>query len=180
MRNFLLRVSSFTAMLLVALATNSAAQEATTNYQVNYNQVVSANPFAIILLPWYNGEYERKLSGKTTLGISGSRLPWGEDDGFYSMNAAFRYYPGPGETPFKGFYLGPRIGTFWVSYKDDEEAVDENSGPRLGLGAEVGYAWLLGPEQHLSISIGFGATRILGSDVGSIPVLRLVNIGWAF
>ena len=177
MKNFLLRVSSFTAILLVTLATNSAAQEATTNSQVNYNQVVSANPFAVILFPWYNGEYERKLSEKTTLGISGSRLPWGDDDGFYSMNAAFRYYPG--ETPFKGFYLGPRIGTFWVSYKNDERPADAK-GPRLGLGAEVGYAWLLGSEQHLSISIGFGATRILGSDGVSIPVLRLVNIGWAF
>jgi hypothetical protein len=177
MKNFLLRLSATTIVLLVTSATTLTAQETPSSDQVNYNQVVSVNPFAVILLPWYNGEYERKLSGKTTLGISGSRLPWGEGEGFYSMNAAFRYYPG--ETPFKGFYLGPRIGTFWVTYDDNHRPADEE-GLRLGLGVEVGYAWLLGREEHLSISIGFGATRILGSDSYSIPVLRLANIGWAF
>ena len=48
----------------------------------------------------------------------------------------------------------------------------------LGLGFELGYAWLLGSEQHLSMSIGVGATRVLNGE--PIPVLRLVNVGWAF
>ncbi len=48
----------------------------------------------------------------------------------------------------------------------------------LGIGFELGKAWLLGSERHLSISIGFGATRVLNGPI--IPVLRLVNVGWAF
>ena len=56
--------------------------------------------------------------------------------------------------------------------------MDEDAGLALGLGFELGKAWLLGSERHLSISISFGATRVLNGQV--IPVLRLVNVGWAF
>jgi hypothetical protein len=153
------------------------AQESTSGQSAAYNQVISANPFGLILMPWYNGEYERKATERATIGLSGSRLSWGDGSGgFYSVNAALRYYPN-GNT-FRGFYLGPRIGVFWVSQEEDDIGRDENRGPHLGFGFELGHAWLVGSERHLSISIGGGATRVL--DGAAIPVLRLVNIGWAF
>ena len=162
--------------LLPILAAPAIAQEPVVRDSADHRQVLSANPFGLILLPWYNGEYERKVTDRVTLGLSGSRLPWGDGGGLYSVNAAFRYYPNG--TTFKGFYLGPRIGLFWVSQGQDVVGIEEDRGPHLGLGFELGYAWLLGSERHLSMSIGGGATRVLNGE--PIPVLRLVNVGWAF
>jgi len=172
------RIVSVAVTLLVTLTATVIAQESVAHASTNHRQVLSTNPFGLILLPWYNGEYERKVSERATLSLSGSRLPWGNENGngFYSVNTTLRYYPNG--TIFRGFYLGPRIGLFWVSQEHDVVDIDEDLGPHLGLGFELGKAWLLGSERHLSISIGFGATRVLNGD--AIPVLRLVNIGWAF
>ena len=55
-----------------------------------------------------------------------------------------------------------------------------------GVGIDIGYNWLLGPKQNLSVGLGFGVTRLLGSrdrfdlrDGGS-RTTKLVNIGFAF
>jgi hypothetical protein len=173
-----LRFVAVLVALLVTLATTGFAQESTTGQLAAYNQVISANPFGWVLVPWYNGEYERKATERATIGLSGSRLSWGDGGGFYSLNMAWRYYPNG--NAFSGFYLGPRVGVFWVSQEQEEDDIgtDEGRGPHLGLGLELGYAWLVGSERHLSISIGGGATRVFNGE--AIPVLRLVNIGWAF
>ena len=170
------RLVAVAVTLIATLTTTAIAQEPVVRDSADYHQVLSANPLGLILLPWYNGEYERKVTEGVTLGLSGSRLPWGDGGGFYSVNTAFRYYPNG--TTFKGFYLGPRIGLFWVSQGQDVVGIEEDRGPHLGLGFELGYAWLLGSERHLSMSIGGGATRVLNGE--PIPVLRLVNVGWAF
>ena len=178
------RPAAVAVTLIVTLAVTAIAQEPVVRDSADYRQVLSANPLGLILFPWYNGEYERKITEGVTLGLSGSRLPSGDGGGFYSVNTAFRYYPNG--TIFRGFYLGPRIGLFWVSnrfvhYTDqgqDVVGIELDRGPHLGLGFELGYAWLLGSERHLSMSIGGGATRVLNGE--PIPVLRLVNVGWAF
>ena len=170
------RLVAVAVTLIATLTTTAIAQEPVVRDSADYRQVLSANPLGLILLPWYNGEYERKVTEGVTLGLSGSRLPWGDGSGFYSVSTAFRYYPNG--TTFKGFYLGPRIGLFWVSQGQDIVGIEEDRGPHLGLGFELGYAWLLGSDQHLSMSIGGGATRVLNGE--PIPVLRLVNVGWAF
>ena len=176
MTSYCVRLVAVAVALIATLTTTAIAQEPVVRDSADYRQVLSANPLGLILLPWYNGEYERKVTEGVTLGLSGSSLPWGDGGGFYSVNTAFRYYPNG--TTFKGFYLGPRIGLFWVSQGQDVVGIEEDRGPHLGLGFELGYAWLLGSEQHLSMSIGFGATRVLNGE--PIPVLRLVNVGWAF
>ena len=173
---YYMRLVAVHVILLVTLVTTGFAQESTADPSVDYNQVISANPFGLILVPWYNGEYERKTTESATISLSGSRLPWGHSSGFYSLNMALRYYPNG--NAFRGFYLGPRAGVFWVSQEEDDIGTDKDLGPHLGLGFELGYAWLVGSERHLSISIGGGATRVLNGE--PIPVLRLVNIGWAF
>ena len=176
MTSHCVRLVAVAVTLIATLTTTAIAQEPVVRDSADYRQVLSANPLGLILLPWYNGEYERKVTERVTLGLSGSRLPWGDGGGFYSVNTAFRYYPNG--TTFKGLYLGPRIGLFWVSQGQDVVGIEEDRGPHLGLGFELGYAWLLGSEQHLSMSIGVGASRVLNGE--PIPVLRLVNVGWAF
>ena len=174
------RLVAIPVTLLMILTTTGFAEESTGGQSAAYRQVISANPFGLILVPWYNGEYERKATETATIGLSGSRLPWGDGSGFYSLNMALRYYPNG--KAFRGFYLGPRVGVFWRSQEQEQEEdgidLDEDLGSHIGLGFELGYAWLVGSERHLSISIGGGATRVLNGP--PIPVLRLVNIGWAF
>ena len=95
------RLVAVPVFLLVTLTTTGLAQESTSGQSAAYNQVISANPFGLILMPWYNGEYERKATERTTIGLSGSRLPWGDGSGFYSLNMALRYYPNG--NAFRGF-----------------------------------------------------------------------------
>jgi len=45
----------------------------------------------LILVPWYNRKYECKATERATIGLSGTRLPWGDGSGFYSLNRALRY-----------------------------------------------------------------------------------------
>ena len=51
---------------------------------------------------------------------------------------------------------------------------------QVGVGFEFGYAWLLGQGENLSISVGAGATRLFGGESTAFPVLRFINLGWAF
>ena len=164
-------------LLVVPVA--ATAQERARPESIQHRHVVSANPFGLILMPWYNGEYERRVGERVSLALSGSRLSiWDDGSGFYSANAVIRYYPNG--RIFRGFYLGPRIGLFWVSEGREvkQRSQEEDRGPHLGFGFELGYGWLLGAERHLAVSIGAGATRVLNR--GAIPVLRLINVGWAF
>jgi hypothetical protein len=57
-----LRVVAVPVSLLVTLTTTGFAEESTSGQSAAYNQVMSANPFGLILVPWYNGEYERKAT----------------------------------------------------------------------------------------------------------------------
>ena len=107
-----LRLVVVLAALLGVLTVTGFAQESRGGESATFNQVISANPFGLILMPWYNGEYERKATESTTLGLSGSRLPWGDGSGFYSLNMALRYYPNG--NAFRGFYLGPKVGAVFV------------------------------------------------------------------
>lgn len=171
---------AITVGLCMSLTTTTIAQELQGDRSSGNTQLVSTNPFGWILLPWYNAEYERKASESLSLVVSGSRLDLGDGETFSSVNAALRYYPNG--RLFRGFYLGPRIGLFWVSQGEwmlqEDGLMGEDGFRSLGVGLELGYAWLLGDSRHLSVSIGGGATRVV--DGGAIPIIRLVNIGWAF
>ena len=171
---------AITVGFCMSLTTTTVAQESQGNRSSDNTQLVSTNPFGWILLPWYNAEYERKAAESFSLVVSGSRLDFGGGEAFSSVNAALRYYPNG--RLFRGFYLGPRIGLFWVSQEEwmleENGLAGEEGFGSLGVGLELGYAWLLGNSRHLSVSIGGGATRVVNG--GAIPIIRLVNIGWAF
>lgn len=191
MTNHASRLAAVAVPLLLLLTTTSWAQESGTGDSTDRGQVFSTNPLTMVLLSWYNGEYERQLTQAATLGLSGSRLSFDGDDAFVSVNAAFRYYPGG--TALSGFYLGPRVGLFHRNIyaapesgmdvdeyetPDSDMEGDDDSGLFLGAGVELGYAWLLGVEKHLSISMGGGATRVFNGE--AVPMIRFVNVGWAF
>lgn len=140
---------------------------------VAHKQVVSANPF-LLMAEYVNVEFERKATETGTFGVSASTV--GFDDADYrNLQAFYRYYPQG--AALTGFYFGGRAGVHRVSARDE-------SANTFGLGFEIGYGWLLGKERNFAISVGAGATRLLGGDLDGvspvIPTFRLVNLGWSF
>ncbi|MBT8396896.1 MAG: DUF3575 domain-containing protein, partial [Gemmatimonadetes bacterium] len=98
-----------------------------------------------------------------------------DDDDYANVSGFLRFYPQ--EAAFTGFYFGGRAGVYNV---DD----GEESYTAFGLGVDIGYTWLLGPSRAFYIGMGIGATRLLGGDLGdasgTVPSIRLINIGIAF
>ena len=145
------------------------AQGQGTRQPVDHRHLVSANPF-LLLVGWFNAEYERKLDETWTVGLSGSYFSLSDhDEEYVSANAVFRYYPQG--AALTGFNIDPRLGVFHVDEIDD-------SGGSFGVGCELGYTWLLGAERNFSISLGAGGTRLTSGTV--VPSARVVNVGWAF
>jgi hypothetical protein len=189
-----------TALALSALIPAAApAQTNATKPEVPHAQVLSTNPFGAIV-KWYNGEYERKVSPTTTIGASASHFT---DADTTSLGLFARWYPQ--RAALDGFYLGARVGAFRLKtydyqYQAPPPRAANPTGPpspptyptrteRItvvpGVGTEIGYNWLLGPSQNVSVGIGFGLTRVL-DDVSNhempnvVPSIRLINVGVAF
>lgn len=160
------------AVLLGSIPAEAQSQEGTAP-PVSHQQVVSANPFGL-MLGWWNVEYERKFTPSSTWGVSTSFLRF-EGDDFASVNAVYRYYPQG--AAFRGFFLGGRAGGYHGS--DEGE-----SGRAFGLGFELGYTWLLGARRNVGLSLGAGLTRIVAGDFldgpSVLPTVRLLNVGIAF
>jgi len=182
-----------TLVLMLALSSTPAiAQTGATRPPVPQHQILSANPFGL-LFNWFNVEYERKIAPATTLGASASHV-----SGLDYSNAALllRWYPQG--AALDGFYLGARAGAYGFETYDYEYPAPATGSGRgaspiihrrtevqPGVGIEVGYNWLLGPRQNVTIGLGFGLTRLLGSgrrseDLPVLPNPRVVNIGIAF
>ena len=162
--------------LLMALApARGSAQDAAQSPVAN--NVISANPF-MLLLTWFNAEYERKVSDVSTIGLRISTLSLGDelddDTGYYSGRLFWRYYP---TSAFKGFFFGVGAGATSLDGNGDNATV-------MGAGFDLGYSWLLGKKQNFYISLGAGADRLFGGDLGDasafIPTVRIINVGFAF
>ncbi|MGH7551419.1 MAG: DUF3575 domain-containing protein, partial [Longimicrobiales bacterium] len=161
--------------------TQSSAQEDSARGPVPHRNVLSANPF-LLIATWFNAEYERAVSNNASLGLRVSTINIGTDvdvDGdddadYYSGRAFWRYYP---TRAYTGFYFGLDLGITSLEESGDSHTV-------MGAGFELGYNWLLGARRNFYISIGAGADRLFGGELGDasavIPTLRVVNIGWAF
>jgi hypothetical protein len=197
---------TLTVVVIAALfPAGAVAQTNATKPPVPHNQVVSLNPFGLIF-EWYNAEYERKIGDAATLGVSASHFAAGD-----MANALLlaRWYPQ--RAALDGFYLGARAGAYVTKTRTYEyhptpppRPAPNNPTPTYqtystyptyreqkrvvpGVGLEIGYNWLLGPKQNLSIGLGFGVTRLLQSGDGDdffmppvLPGVRFVNIGIAF
>jgi hypothetical protein len=154
--------------LAVPGASPVAAQDAPA---IPYRQVISANPFGL-LLEIFNAEYERVIGESSTAGVGGSYFT-SDDVDYLNADVFYRFYPSA--RPLDGWAFGGKLGVTRV--QEDETY--------LGLGFDVNRSWLLGRRQNFSVGIGIGLKRLFGtgSDYGEleyIPTIRLVNIGFAF
>ena len=154
-------------IVAVAGARPSQAQETAA---VPYQQVISANPFGIIL-EFFNAEYERAVSESATAGFGGSTASL-DKHRYVNADLFLRYYPITGA--FEGWAFGGKAGLTkagkWGTY--------------FGLGFDVNRSWLLGKEKNFYVGVGFGLKRLLGETddgvVMVIPTFRIVNVGFAF
>jgi hypothetical protein len=185
-------------LLTVIFPAAAAAEPDAAKPAVPHNQILSTNPFGL-MLNWVNGEYERKASVTTTLGLSASYI---RDEADGNVAAFARWYPHG--AALDGFYLGARIGAFRFTtaeydYTTPSPLPSRTGAPpyypvptihrrvrvRPGAGLELGYNWLLGARRNVTIGAGFGLSRIVGGtgnyDMPDVlPNIRLVNIGFAF
>ena len=122
-----------------------------------------ANPFGEIV-QWFNVEYERKLAPAITLGGSASHFGELEQSDATIM---LRWYPQ--QKALDGFYLGARAGAYgFKTYTYDFRSTRERNEVVPGAGIELGYNWLLGPKQNISVGTGFSC-HAAGGTVRSVP-----------
>ena len=169
------------AFVVAALcATQSAYAQGALPAPVPHQQIVSANPFGL-LIGWFNAEYERRLTTTTTWGLSGSTFDFFDEFEYRTGSAFVRFYP-QGRA-LDRFFLGLRAGVHHVSNERPADEVDSDA-TFAGVGFDLGYTWLLGARERVGISIGFGANRLFGSELegaaAMVPTIRLVNVGIAF
>ena len=155
---------------LLAVPSSGAAQD--TDTAQRYYNVVSANPFGI-LLEFFNAEYERVITESTTIGLGGSWLSRDDDD-YRNADLFWRFYMQ--DNPLEGWAFGAKIGL--TNIPDD--------GTFFGIGFDLNRSWLMGRNDNFYIGAGFGLKRLLGTgedpdfDLRFIPTIRVVNIGVAF
>lgn len=158
-------------LALTGLAAPAAAQQP----EPAARQVISANPFGL-LLELFNAEYERAVSPSATLGVGGSFGPYDDDvtdqeRRYVNADAFFRYYPQG--RPFDGWNFGVKAGI---------TALDSGTYP--GYGFDLNRSWLLGMNDNFYVSAGFGLKRLIGDvadgELELIPTFRIVNVGFAF
>jgi hypothetical protein len=161
-------------------------------------QTVSVNPFGL-LFEWYNIEFERQVSPAVTIGGAAAVNTLGE---YSNVDFIARFYP-QGKA-LRGFYLGARGGGVGVEirkYQFQPLPPPPPGNPTRGVpvyptfteetrivpafGLEVGYNWLLGRNERVSIGLGFGLSRLLDEPDGEfympvLPHFRIVNVGVAF
>ncbi len=170
MRRIFRRFMAAAAVLSVATMSPAAAA-AQDSPPPPHSQVISANPFGL-LLEFFNAEYERVVSSSSTFGLGGSFLSSDEDD-YFNLDLFYRFYPSA--RPIDGWAFGAKVGVTRVP----------DIGTYPGLGFDVNRSWLLGERQNFYVGLGVGLKRLLGTgsdDVGLrfIPTIRIINIGIAF
>lgn len=155
-------------VLLAGVVTDASAQSVSSP---DYQQVVSANPFGL-LLDLFNAEYERIVTGSSTAGLGGSAY-FREGDEYINADVFWRFYP-QGD-PLNGWAFGAKAG---ITSIGDE-------GTFFGAGFDVNRSWVMGKNDNFYVGIGFGLKRIYVSEDASfdlkyVPTLRIVNIGYVF
>ena len=156
-------------LLAAALSAGAVSGVAAQNFNSLPTQVLSANPFGI-MLEFFNAEYEHTAGESFTVGVGGSILTL-DNDTYRSLDAFWRFYPEESLSPFQGWAFGIKAGV---------TSLDNTT--YLGAGFDVDRSWLLGKNDNFYVSIGLGLKRLIGHDVGLkfVPTVRLVNIGYAF
>ncbi len=135
-----------------------------------YQQVISANPFGI-LLELFNAEYERVITESSTVGIGGSYFSR-DDESYRNLDLFWRFYLE--EATLEGWMFGSKIGLTNIP----------GEGNFFGVGFDLNRSWLMGRNENFYIGAGFGLKRLFGTDdsvaLKFIPTIRIVNVGIAF
>jgi hypothetical protein len=150
----------FMASLLVASAAGSSRVMGQAPAAVGYRNVFSVNPLGIPF-EYFSAEYERALTGLTSIGLTGSYVGFIDEGSYSTIEGKLRFYPNE-EGP-KGFSIGMSAGITRVSVDRFDEPDDSESKPSLGV--IIDYNWLLGKTKRVVVGTGLGAKRIFG--VGS-------------
>lgn len=155
--------------IAAALWAGAASGAAAQNFNSLPTQVISANPFGI-MLEFFNAEYEHRAGESFTIGVGGSIFT-SNSDTYRSLDGFWRFYPEASPSPFQGWSFGLKAGVTSL-----------NSKTYLGAGFDVDRSWLLGKNENFYVGIGLGLKRLFGHDEGLkfVPTIRLVNIGYAF
>ena len=141
-----------------------------------YSNVISANPFGLVLL-LFNAEYERAVTSTSTLGLGGSYISEEDDAGveeeYLNADVFWRFYPSA--RVYDSWAFGAKAG---VTRIPDE-------GTFFGFGFDVNRSWLLGANDNFYVGVGFGLKRLVGTgdrdlELEIIPTVRIVNVGVAF
>ena len=132
--------------------------------------VISANPIGL-LANIFNAEYERVISGTSTVGFGGSTLS-ADDERYVNADVFWRFYPSG--NPLVGWAFGAKLGITSV-----------NDQTHLGYGFDLNRSWLLGPEKIFYVGLGFGLKRLYGAadesfELPVIPTIRIANVGIVF
>ena len=165
-------------MLLLPAFAVLAAAPAQAQEPQPYKNVISANPFGL-LLTWFNAEYERVIGESTTIGVGGSTFEVeddfdGSDERYVNADVFFRYYPSG--RPLDGWAFGVKAGVTDIT----------DSGTHPGFGFDVNRSWLLGKRDNFYVGVGFGLKRLIGVDdpesidLEYVPTFRIINVGFAF
>ncbi len=121
------------------------------------------NPLGIPF-EYFSGEYERSISGLTSLGLQGSYL--NIDDGSYStVEAKLRFYPNE-EWP-RGFAIGLAGGITRVKGEQYNAVTQQNAfeaETRPTIAVIVDYNWVMGKSQRVIVGAGVGAKRLIGTS----------------
>lgn len=187
-------------LLFIVFQTGAAlAQETSQGMPVLRRAIVWTNPI-LLVFGWFTGEAEIRLQENHTVGVSGSFLEFEdgepgdldfEDTEYSSVSVFYRYYP---TGSFKGFFLGGQLGSSQVTQKENAEdpvtflptgEITDVSVNVFTAGVLIGYGWVLGEAERVSVSLGIGANRLFGGDLDddvglTLPVVRLINVGVAF
>jgi hypothetical protein len=158
-------------VLLLPAALAPRAAEAQQPASTPYQQVISANPFGL-LLEFFNAEYERIVTRSSTAGFGGSTFS-SDNDRYLNVDAFWRFYPSG--DPLDGWAFGTKAGLTSVT----------DAGTYFGFGFDVNRSWLLGANENFYVGVGFGLKRLVGASElddapAFIPTIRLVNVGFAF
>jgi hypothetical protein len=161
--------------IITVLCCSASAAAAQQPVRPQYQQVISANPFGL-LLDVFNAEYERIISESATVGFGGSTIS-DEDDRYINADVFWRFYPTG--VPLDGWAFGAKVGLTRVP----------DSGTYFGYGFDANRSWLMGRNNNFYVGIGFGLKRLVGTPPEGgidafgwnyVPTFRLVNIGLAF
>lgn len=143
-----------------------------------YTQVVSANPFGL-LLDLFNAEYERAFTESTTIGLGGSfgkgnsvnDLGTLEESTYFNADVFMRFYASGNH--FEGWNFGAKLGVTSIA-----------DGTFPGYGFDVNRSWLVGANDNFYVGAGIGLKRLIGDfeedETRLIPTLRIINVGFAF